>query len=134
MIALRQLSTSLFLVGTLAVGAVACGSSSDSSGSDTSTAAWCDKYEEFENSESEADMAGLTDMVDSLAKDAPKEIKSDMELLSSAFTDAMDMVDPTDSDAVAAFEEKYSDDEIEAATDRIEVFVKDVCGFDIDSD
>jgi hypothetical protein len=129
----RKTLTSFFLAGTLAVGGAACGSDSDSSDSNSSAdsvAAWCNTWEEFEATEDEADLEDLTGMLDILAKDAPAEIKDDMEYLASAFTDSMEAMESMDTEAMEAIEEKYSEEEIDAVSARLEAYVQDVCGID----
>jgi hypothetical protein len=129
----RKSLTSLFLVGALATAGAACGSSSDSSDSDSSAdsiAEWCATWEEFDASEEEAGLGELTGMLDTLAKTAPAEINDDMQYLASAFTEMMDAVDSMDTDAMEALEAEFDEEEIEAATERIETYVLDVCDID----
>lgn len=127
--------TTFLLVGILAVGGVACGSSSDSSDSKSSSGSvteWCNTWQEFESTEDEADLDELTRMLDVLAKDAPAEISDDMEYLASAFTDSMEAMNSMDTEAIEALEEKYDDEKIDAVTARLEAYVQDVCGIETD--
>lgn len=135
MTSLRSSLGSIIFVGTLAVGGVACGSS-DSSGSDSSAESvveWCAKWEEFDAmEENEDDFDALTKQLDTLAKDAPAAISDDMNLLASAFTDSMEAMESMDTEAIEALEEKYNDEAIDGATERIQVYVEDVCGIDVE--
>ncbi len=123
---LRKVFASLFIVGTLTVSGVAC-SSSDSG---TSTAAWCKKFEKVDKEESKSESADIGKAFEGLAKDAPKAIRKDMDMLASAFT-ALSDIDVTDENAMKELEANYDENEIDAATKRIETFVKDECGYDL---
>lgn len=144
---LRKIFATLFLAGTLTISGVACGSSAKSSdsaksstsvkssdsakpsGASASLSAWCKKYEELQNADENTDTKAYDKMADSLVKGTPGAVRDDIQLLTSAFKD-MGAVDMTDDVASKAFDEKYGLSKIDAATGRVEVFVKDECGID----
>ncbi|MEO6989833.1 MAG: hypothetical protein ABI239_14440 [Aquihabitans sp.] len=122
------------IVGIVTAGGVAC-SSDDSKSSDSAASidAWCKKFEQAEKDDDGAEIDESAKLFADLAKDAPGPIKDDMNLIASAFNE-MESVDFEDEDAVKALEEKYSEDDIDAASARIETFVKDECGIDLNEE
>ena len=134
MTSFTKIFATLFLVGVLTVSGVACSSSDKSSGSAASTAAWCKKYQAFEdadNGNDDGDVKEFAKMAEDLAKDAPSEIREDIKYLSSAFTE-LSKIDMEDAGAVKALEKKYDEDKIDKATASLEAFVKDKCNIKTD--
>lgn len=129
---LRKIFASLLIVGMVTAGGVAC-SSDDSSDSAASTEAWCNQFKAMEDADVDLELDESAKMIEDLAKNAPGAVRDDMNLLATAFTE-LSAVDFEDAEAVAAVEEKYDEDKIDAATSRIEAFVKDKCGIDVDAD
>ncbi|MEO6987884.1 MAG: hypothetical protein ABI239_04480, partial [Aquihabitans sp.] len=86
--------------------------------------AWCEKFKAYDEGDEVVDDDGLDDFVKSweeLAKDAPAEVSDDMNYMASIATSTIDEAD-------------YSDEKMEAASDRVEAFVKDKCGFELNAD
>lgn len=88
--------------------------------------------EQLEKAEAELDDEEAIAMLEDLAKDAPGEIRADVESFASVGR-ALASLDEEDEEAVEAFVEKYPGDELDAAADRLNAFVKDTCGLDLES-
>ena len=131
----RKIFGSLMIVGLITAGGAACSSDDSSKSADSAASidAWCKKFEQAEKDDEGAELEESAAIFKDLAKDAPGAIRDDMDLIASAFTE-MQSVDFEDESAVKALEEKYDEDEIDAATNRIEVFAKDECGLDMNAE
>ena len=132
MISLRTMLFSALLAGILAAGGVACGSSDDSSptsGSATSTSAWCEGIEKFDQTVDQSDLGARSQALDGLAHDAPDKIREDLTLVASAFKDMEFLDDDSDVD----LKDKDDENEVDEALDRIGTFVKDTCGYELKS-
>ena len=157
---MRRLSVLVLVLSLLAFGA-GCGGDDDKGGSTAAggggnfctKAALIDKqFAELDKSFSGTDMptdkvfAEAATAINELAKDAPSEIKADLELVAKGVAkigeifEGVDLSDPStlsDPEVMAKLQEASTEMEslgtdIEDASDRITKYVKDECGIDLD--
>ena len=131
MITFRKTLATATVVGALALSGAACSSSS--------SASWCDKVKKVANDTSN-DSIDVTDSdafakaqkdaeekLNDIAKGAPSEISGDMKKLTEGYQKAMAAMASNDSSALEGIDE----DELEAASDRVDKFVKEKCGVEL---
>lgn len=115
----------------LAFAGAACGSSGGSS-KGGSADSFCAQVKSIDNADfGDMDREQATEVFKDLAKNAPAEVKGDLDQLLGALT-AIDDIDVTDPEAVAKAAEGFDEEKLEAAQENFQNYVEKECGIDID--
>lgn len=105
----------------------ACGGDSGPSSSD---ADFCREIEQLENLNIETDIAAAADILSDLAEKAPNDdVRGALELIAPIF-EQLSTVDQNDAAAMQEIFEMMSSPEVTAASEVLDRYGSDVCGFD----
>lgn len=105
----------------------ACGSSSDSQA--MSDAEFCQEIERLESAEPTNDIGGAVDILRELVKKAPNdEVREALKVLQPAFEELAN-IDENDPEAMSGFFELLTDEKIVAASETLDQYSTEVCGF-----
>ncbi len=120
----------LLLTATLGFTSVACSSSSGSASS------FCDTLKKSESSIKDADLDNkdaakkAVEAMKQLEKNAPSEIKGDMQTIRTAM-EALAKVDSSDPSSAAKAMEGIDMEKMQKAGDNLQKYAKDKCGIDM---
>jgi len=105
----------------------ACGGDSGSSSSDE---AFCKEIEQLENLDIETDIAAAAEILADLAQKAPNaEVRDALGLIAPIF-ERLGSVDQADESAMMAILDEMSSPEVNAASEVLDTYGSEVCGFD----
>lgn len=114
------------LAGSLAFGGFACGSS----GSKASFCSNAKKYtaKDFKSADSKEFLSAM----DTLKSSAPSEIKGDMTYIAD-WSKKMQSIDTSNPQSAADAMKGMDEKKLQAASDKIDKYLKDKCGIDTNS-
>ncbi|MFM1752452.1 MAG: hypothetical protein RL119_1414 [Actinomycetota bacterium] len=105
----------------------ACGSSADSQ--TMSDAEFCQEIERLESAEPTNDIGGAVDILRDLVEKAPNtDVREALKVLQPAFEELAN-IDENDPEAMSGFFELLTDKKIVAASETLDRYSTEVCGF-----